>query len=319
MANYIKYALSDIYPEQELPGDIYLFVNNHYLKYKSKCDSITKIKYEDFLQRQVNHIYILSEEIATFEQWTAQQQKLSRDEIISRVGEENSDLVNSYFSVRSNALDFITKEITDATVKKTIEKTKEIIKLVRSKKNSDKLLGKMFLYGQSLADHGMNVANLSTFLAINIGYEQYSCLENIYTGALLHDFGKTRIDRKYLEDITSLDYQIAMKKHPTLGKTALIIDNGFSDEVLRIIIEHHEHCDGSGHPRGLTESRIFDLTKIVSIANAFDNLIQKDSSSASLEEKQKRAIKRLELEIKGGKIFDRKMLTKSLKALELIL
>ena len=44
------------------------------------------------------------------------------------------------------------------------------------------------------------------------------------------------------------------------------------DEVLRIINEHHEYCDGSGYPRQLREAAIGRLSRLVCIANQFDNL-----------------------------------------------
>ncbi|HLE10702.1 MAG: hypothetical protein A2504_02485 [Bdellovibrionales bacterium RIFOXYD12_FULL_39_22] len=319
MSEYVQYALLDIYPDEELPGDVYLFVNNHHLKYKPRNDVISKAKYEEFVKRQVTFVYILKSEESLFAKWSEGLKQTKKQEIISRIGPENSDLADAYFSTRSTLMEFVTKEVSNQTVKAILDRTRNVISVIQSKKTADKLIGKMFLYGQGLADHGMNVASLSTYLAINIGYEQHALLETIYTGGLLHDFGKTRIDKRYLEDINSPEYETAMKKHPTLGKTSLIVDNGLSDEVLRIVVEHHENVDGTGHPRGLNGSRIYELTKIVSIANAFDNLVQKDDGPISIAEKQKKAIKRLELEVKSGKIFDTRILSKSLKALDLIL
>ena len=49
-------------------------------------------------------------------------------------------------------------------------------------------------------------------------------------------------------------------------------DKRGSDEVLRIIQEHHEYCDGSGYPRGLREAAIGRLSRVVSLVNAFDDL-----------------------------------------------
>ena len=45
-------------------------------------------------------------------------------------------------------------------------------------------------------------------------------------------------------------------------------------EVLRIIHEHHEHCDGSGYPRGLEEVDIPLGARIISLADAFDAMTQ---------------------------------------------
>ena len=315
---YIKYPVLGIHAEEPLPGDIYLFVNNHYLKYKDKGDSIALEKFQQFINKRLNFIYIKQIDEKTFIDWDKEIQNGLNNQLQLQVGQEHKDIVEDYFSVRSEYMSFITSDITDESIKNVIQKTKGIISKVKKNKSIEKSMAKLLLYGKSASDHAMNVANLSTFLAINTGYEQQVILENIYTGALLHDFGKTRIDPKYLEESHSSEYRTAMSKHPSLGKTALIVENGFNDETLRIIIEHHENIDGSGYPKGLKNDQIYELTKIVSIANEFDHLVHMQTKNDSLNVKHKRAINSLEKQIVSGNIFDSKLLAKSVRALKMI-
>lgn len=45
------------------------------------------------------------------------------------------------------------------------------------------------------------------------------------------------------------------------------------DEVLDIVGDHHERQDGREYPKGIKGNLIYDLAKIVSIANFFDHKV----------------------------------------------
>ncbi|MGZ3670020.1 MAG: HD-GYP domain-containing protein, partial [Bdellovibrionota bacterium] len=57
------------------------------------------------------------------------------------------------------------------------------------------------------------------------------------------------------------------EKHPE-ASFLLLTESGSSalnENVLTIVREHHEYCDGSGYPRGLTAEKILMLSKVVVI------------------------------------------------------
>ncbi|WP_068830785.1 HD-GYP domain-containing protein, partial [Pseudomonas sp. BMS12] len=120
--------------------------------------------------------------------------------------------------------------------------------------------------------HPLNVTVLAVMLGRQLGYDSEAC-HSLGLGALLHDMGKLEVPSKVLlkaEPLTRPEQQL-LQLHVDFGLRRgqqLMLD----DEVLRIIQEHHEYCDGSGYPRGLREAAIGRLSRVVSIANAFDNL-----------------------------------------------
>lgn len=120
--------------------------------------------------------------------------------------------------------------------------------------------------------HPLNVTVLSMMLGRQLGFDSEAC-HSLGLGALLHDIGKLQIPSKVLlksEPLTRPEQQL-LQLHCEFGVRhghELMLD----DEVLRIIQEHHEYCDGSGYPRGLREAGIGRLSRVVSLVNAFDNL-----------------------------------------------
>jgi HD-GYP domain-containing protein (c-di-GMP phosphodiesterase class II) len=42
------------------------------------------------------------------------------------------------------------------------------------------------------------------------------------------------------------------------------------EEAAEIVLQHHEHCNGGGYPKGLEENEICAGAKILAIADTFD-------------------------------------------------
>ncbi|MGY4531546.1 putative nucleotidyltransferase with HDIG domain [Pseudomonas sp. TE3786] len=120
--------------------------------------------------------------------------------------------------------------------------------------------------------HALNVTVLSMMLGRQLGYDSEAC-HSLGLGALLHDMGKMDVPSKVLlktEPLNRPELQF-LQMHTEFGRRRghkLMLD----DEVLRIIYEHHEYCDGSGYPNHLHEAAIGRLSRVVTIANVFDNL-----------------------------------------------
>jgi len=313
---YVSYPILKVFPEQSLPGDLYLFLNGHFVKYKTKDDNISQQKFELFVLQKVQYVFVTKQDAPAYKSWSDRLSGQVKEELITGVGQENVGVVEQHLEVRDEYLSFVSKEVTEESVKEVLTKTRNFIQTIKEKHNADKFTAKLLSYSQHVADHSTNVANLSVFLALNTGYSQQLILENIYLGGLLHDFGKTKIDPKVLEEPqTSKKYQTAIRKHPELGKTSLLLDSGFSEEVLRIVGEHHERQDGTGYPKGIKGSKIYDLTKIISIANVFDNLVM--ASQGEIKGRQIKAFRVLESD--QGKMFDPKILGKCLRSMERVI
>ena len=99
-------------------------------------------------------------------------------------------------------------------------------------------------------------------------------LNNLALGALLHDIGKCKIPLEILNKPAKLsesEFEI-MKKHTEYGYDILRKTPGLSEDVARIALNHHEHWDGAGYPRGLKGEEIDLLSRIAAIADVYDAL-----------------------------------------------
>jgi HD-GYP domain-containing protein (c-di-GMP phosphodiesterase class II) len=97
-------------------------------------------------------------------------------------------------------------------------------------------------------------------------------LEILGVGALLHDVGKMFIENEILNKPGKLDYGEfeKMKTHTSKGYELLQGKMSISYISAHIAYEHHERNDGSGYPRGLTDTQIHRFAKIVAVIDVYD-------------------------------------------------
>jgi response regulator RpfG family c-di-GMP phosphodiesterase len=117
-----------------------------------------------------------------------------------------------------------------------------------------------------LLNHGSRVSFYSTLVANRLSLpiaEQQS----LALGALVHD-----LDLISIPDSPTLHMESDPQVHrPDLG-ARMGRAMGLSPDAVQIIALHHERWDGTGYPFGLREEGTPLLARIVSIAQAFDDL-----------------------------------------------
>ena len=301
MINYCAYSLIDVFPEEPLPGDLFLQVSQKYIKYKNKEDFIDTDRYKHFEYKQLQNVFVLEQDLVSYQSWTKEiRNRILANKAALAPGPEGKQAVEAVCNFEDTLMQFFGFDLSDEAAQELESKTRELINNVKENRKLEQALVKINTQSKSMLDHSLNVANLSLFLALNLGFNSQPMLETVYLGALLHDYGKTQIDKRILDRPNHPDYKAAMKQHPLLGATALMKDNKFNDDVLRIIQEHQERHDGKGFPNGVKGRNIFSLTRIVSLANDFDKRLS--HKRGILKEIRREVIDELELE--EGRRYD---------------
>lgn len=118
--------------------------------------------------------------------------------------------------------------------------------------------------------HSQRVSQYSMLIgeALQLEHDQIS---KIKWASLLHDAGKVAIAKDILNKpgpLTPEEFDI-VKKHPVLtGEIIKFIDD-FQD-LLLVVRHHHERFDGIGYPDALKNEDIPFLSRVITIADAFD-------------------------------------------------
>lgn len=307
--------LSKVFPDQNLCTDIYLLINNKYLKYLNAGEQIGPSKYNRFLNKDLKEVYILIEDIPTFMNWLKETKETSINELVEEVGEEHRDLVESREEIKETIYEvFADKEINSGVVEHLQHISENFINKAKQLQESKTILAKLVKSNRSLADHSVNVANISIYLAMALGHNHKMVLENIYLGALLHDYGKAKIPANVLENPSSNLYNQAIEFHPIKGAKAAKSIPTIKDQVALIVEQHHEQFNGKGYPKNIQGKDLYELSQIVAMANHYDNLCDENANMGQLKS-ARAAIKKIEYD--RGKIFNPEILERAVDALKL--
>jgi putative nucleotidyltransferase with HDIG domain len=120
--------------------------------------------------------------------------------------------------------------------------------------------------------HSVNVSILAMYLALGTNYERY--MEELGTGALLHDVGKLGIPTPLLNKPGPLDeFEFGLiKQHPSQGAQILRKSGYMPDIGLSCVLDHHEKMTGGGYPSGKRATDISPFAQITCLADIYDAL-----------------------------------------------
>jgi HD-GYP domain-containing protein (c-di-GMP phosphodiesterase class II) len=131
------------------------------------------------------------------------------------------------------------------------------------------------------AGHGDLVARYSEVIARSLGFSPEETADLVYA-ARVHDVGKIFVPEQILNKPGPLsdDEFFQVRMHAHVGAEVVgIIPN--SDMMRDAIEHHHQSFDGSGYPDGLRGEQIPLWARIISLADAYANMVTEQSFSAA--------------------------------------
>lgn len=129
-------------------------------------------------------------------------------------------------------------------------------------------------YDDYTYEHCVNVCVLSLILGIDQDYSKLQ-LQALGIGSMLHDIGKIKIPLEIINKPSNLTYEecIEVRQHPLTGFKLATESHDLPRGAGQAILQHHEHMNGRGYPRGIDEASIHEYGMIVAVADVFDALI----------------------------------------------
>ena len=126
------------------------------------------------------------------------------------------------------------------------------------------LMHKLKDYSKETYDHSIETANIAVIIAQRFGYSEDE-LEMLFYASVLHDIGKTKIDKEILHSPNKLTNEefAEMKKHIQYSYEML---EDFPEQMREIALHHHEKLNGNGY-LGLKEDELSEFDKILTVAD----------------------------------------------------
>ncbi len=118
--------------------------------------------------------------------------------------------------------------------------------------------------------HSDRVARIAVRLAEELGCDA-KALNTVYLSGLLHDIGKIGVSDAVLrkpDRLSAQEYE-HIKRHAKIGHR-ILCDIAKLEDVLPVVLHHHESWDGGGYPDRLASTHIPLIARIVAVADSYD-------------------------------------------------
>lgn len=167
----------------------------------------------------------------------------------------------------------------------------------------------------SLSQHALSTCTLALVVGQSFGYNPLE-LQELAMAALLHDIGLLQIPAPIIQRSANTSHPLSahdrriLQSHPRLGILALERQGGFGTRVLQMIGEHHIRLDDSGYPQGTKGEFTAERSRILMMADYYDELITGFGGASPLAPHQ--ALQRLFREAQEG-AFDQMILSRFIK------
>lgn len=132
------------------------------------------------------------------------------------------------------------------------------------------MLHNMREYDDMTYAHSMNVALICNVFSRWLKLTEEETRIATLCG-MLHDIGKVTIPEEIIRKPAKLsDAEFAIVKKHTLEGYNSLKNCPIPESIMNAALMHHERCDGTGYPFGITNSKIDPYAKMVAIADVYD-------------------------------------------------
>jgi PAS domain S-box-containing protein len=132
------------------------------------------------------------------------------------------------------------------------------------------------------AGHQRRVAELGVRIMQEMGATAPQT-EEVRLAALIHDVGKVSVPAEVLtkpSKLSPVEFEL-MKGHSEAGYR-IIASADMEGQTAELIYQHHERCDGSGYPRGLTGDQLLPEAKVLMVADVVEAMVSHRPYRAAL-------------------------------------
>ena len=259
------------------PFNVYIQAGNKHILYCRSGDSFAGDRLKRLAAKKLKHLYIRPDDLKRYEEYVARSIEQAYDPSSGRSLEVRAEVIQGF--QQAKAQDLMTEPQSQSTYNFVRASVHRFVDFLAKEAMSVNALLRQENMDASISHHSVNVATLSTALALKSYGPDSPLLQSLSLGCLIHDIdhfhSKFNVERSPKQMESDGDFAV-YKAHPLNGaqrfQGAMFLD----PLVLKIISQHEEHMDGSGFPQGLKGSEMDPLIMIAATANAYDRLVSFD-------------------------------------------
>jgi HD-GYP domain-containing protein (c-di-GMP phosphodiesterase class II) len=277
-SDYFRIRLSTVQPFQEVPFNIYIFLDGKIITYLNQGQKLAGERLETLHSKDSGESFYVHNT----------QKQIYRDYVKNTM---NSD------SISNDTKAGILRESSIAILEDLFETPDVAVALAESKPIITDLLNFMQAAPESIGNlislsghdfytynHSFDVSIYSLGLGQVLGFDKKT-LEELGQSSLFHDIGKRNVPLEILckkGPLTDSEW-VEMRMHPTYGLNILNEHEGISDAIKAACYEHHESWSGGGYPQDISGHEIHPFGRLVALTDTYDAMTTQRSYNTPMK------------------------------------
>ncbi len=266
---FMPIYLESIRVDSVLGFDLYITVNGQMVLYRASDMPFTERTRQKLMDNRVDRLFITDDNQGQYQRYIEKNlDKILADPAVPEIKKAGILYQTSTTLVK----DVLENPTYGDNIKRSKDVVANQVNYILKGREAFLNLLKITSYDYYTYTHSVNVCTFSIALAQQLGFDDEEFLNELGTGALLHDVGKSKISDRILNKrsaLNQIEFEI-MKKHPQWGVEMLESTEELSENVMYPVLQHHERGDHRGYPGGLALEDLHIYSKIVAICDSFD-------------------------------------------------
>ncbi len=273
---FTSVKIDEFYTSQPVLFDIYIKLrSNRYIKILHAGDALSKERLDKYRnEKNVEYLYFEKKDLFKFVKFNSYfAKKVIANEKVG--GQKKVKLLQNVSEK------FLEQTFHEGLKPQIIDQGKEIAESVFELVTKSEDLHKVFKsysdFDPNAYTHAYLVTLFSTSIIKQFEWQSKTTIECTALACLFHDIGKMKLDpdvAKMKVDDMNDEQLLEYKKHPEYGLELIDGNPLINNSVKQIILQHHEHFDGTGFPFNKRGSKILMLSNIVCLADNFVHIVQ---------------------------------------------
>lgn len=296
---YFRIRLSTIRPKEDVPFDIFIYIDSKMINYLPKGNSLQPEKVVSLHSKDSGESFFV----------TNDNKQLYRDYVKSSMNSTTISNNDKAAILRESSIALLEDLFEIPDVGLALADSKPIVaNLIQFMQDAPESIGNLIsLSGHDFYtyNHSFDVSIYSLGLGQALGFDKKT-LEELGLSSLFHDVGKRNVSLDILCKKGPLDENewVQMRMHPQFGLKILNEHEGITEAIKAACYEHHESWTGGGYPQDISSHEIHPFARIVALTDTYDAMTTQRSYNVPM--KPTEALNMMKNKISGR--FDPEML-----------
>jgi putative nucleotidyltransferase with HDIG domain len=267
--DYLPIYLESLRIDTVLAFDLFIKIGKEMVLYRSSNLPFTEKTLYKLLENNISHLYVPSKSRELYQTYIERNlDKILEDK---KVPEEKKAGI-LYETSQNLMKDVLTNPDYGENINRSKDLVANTVGYILKGQTAFRNLLTISSFDYYTYTHSVNVCTFAVALAQQLGHKNEEYLNELGTGALLHDVGKSKISERIINKQTALstvEFEL-MKKHPKMGVEILSQTDMINAGCYYPILQHHERGSRKGYPNKLDLNEMHEYSRIVAIVDTFD-------------------------------------------------